>query len=165
MKTINICNIFWICVLALILTSSQGCSQTTEETVPEKEAHDFSLEDLEGKVIKLSQFRGKSWVLLHFWATWCRHCQKSIPWLEQAGKSYSGRLKILAINIGVRDSVEQIRRYKTRYGITYTILYDKRSTVSQRYNIKGVPTYILIDPQGIMRYYFFSPPDLKKFIE
>lgn len=165
MRTLKICNIFWVCALALILTYSQSCSQTTEEAVPKKETHDFSLEDLEGKVIKLSQFRGKSWVLLHFWATWCPHCRKSIPWLEQARKSYSERLKILAINIGIRDSVERARRYKSRYGITYTILYDKGGAVSRRYNIMGVPAYILIDPQGIIRYYSFSPPDLKKFIE
>lgn len=165
MRAIKICNIFWVCALALILMCSQSCSQTAEETVPEKEAHDFSLEDLEGKAIKLSQFRKKSWVLLHFWAIWCPHCRKSIPWLEQAGKSYSGRLRILAINIGVRDSLEHIRRYKKRHGITYTILYDKGSIVSRRYKIVGVPAYVLIDPQGIIRYYYFSPPDLKRLIE
>lgn len=165
MGAIKICNIFWVYALALILMYSQGCSQTAEETISEKEAYDFSLENLEGKVIKLSQFRGKSWVLVYFWATWCRHCRKSIPWMEEAEESYSKKLKILAINIGIRDSLEQIRRYERRHGITYTILYDKGSTISQRYNIMGVPTYILIDPQGIIRYYSFSHPDLKRFIE
>lgn len=165
MRAIKICNIFGVCALALILMCSQSCSQTAEETVPEGKAYDFSLEDLQGKVIKLSQFREKSWVLVNFWATWCRHCRKSIPWMEEAEESYSERLKVLAINIGVRDSVERATQYKRRYGITYTILYDKGSAVSRRYNIRGVPTYILIDPQGVIRYYSFSPPDLKKFIK
>jgi len=148
-----------------MLTCSQGCGQTSEDTLSQKESYDFTLEDLEGKVTSLSQFREKSWVLLYFWATWCPHCGKSIPWMEEAHESYSERLKILAINIGVHDSLKQVRGYKRRYGITYTILYDKGSTVSKRYHIRGVPTYILIDPQGIMRYYSFSPPNLKRFIE
>ncbi|MGK0256554.1 MAG: thiol-disulfide isomerase/thioredoxin, partial [Arcobacteraceae bacterium] len=75
-------------------------------------AINFNATTLEGKQISLEQFKGKKAVWLVFWATWCPYCEKEIPALKDLYKKYNDKLEIIAVNIGVNDSIEKAKDYK-----------------------------------------------------
>ena len=115
-------------------------------------ARDFKLQDLSGKTYQLSAYRQKQPVLLFFWTTWCPFCLKEIQTLNT--KSYASLAKdgvqLLAINAG--ESRQAVERLVRNYSIVFTVLLDEESTVSGDYRVVGVPTFVLIDKNGSIRY-------------
>ncbi len=114
-------------------------------------AFDFTLEDIDGAEHTLSDYRGKKAVLLVFWYLGCPHCVKEIPTLKKLHKEYASKgLKILALN--VYDSREKLKKYAKKNGIEYTILDDSSQEILREYGVMGVPTNILVDLKGVIRY-------------
>lgn len=117
-------------------------------------APDFSLPSIfEEKNIALSDFRNSKYVLLYFWASWCPSCLEARSHVEAFRKRVSPeKLEILAINIGAGDSIESVRKFEKKHPISVPVLFDKGSRVSQSYGIRGVPFFVLVDPQGKIVY-------------
>ena len=114
------------------------------------QAPDFSLKDINGKVVRLSDLRGKV-VLLEFWATWCAPCKETIPALIALDKQYMGRdfaLISIAMDEG-SSAIKRLQEFSSRQKITYPVLMDNQET-SQAYNVRGVPVSFLIDKKGII---------------
>jgi len=109
-------------------------------------APNFTAETLSGKTVSLEQFRGKKAVWLTFWATWCPYCKKEIPALKELHKKYGDKVEILAINIGVNDSIEKAKDYLFEYELPYDAIYSNE--ITRQYEIRGVPTQIIIDIDG-----------------
>lgn len=100
----------------------------------------MSLHDQRGKV-----------VLLDFWATWCRPCQITTPMLARLSARYRDRgLTVVGVNVD-ENGPEAVPFFSRRFGINYPVLYDD-GQVSSRYGIRGLPTLVLIDRQGWIRY-------------
>ena len=116
-------------------------------------ATDFTLMDLEGKTVKLSDYKGKV-VFINFWATWCPPCKKEIPDLEAVNKKLleSGDSVILAVNItdGNRETESIVREYVATNKMDMHVLLDKGGKVasSKEYNITGIPTTYIINKDG-----------------
>ena len=112
-----------------------------------KAAPDFDLQSLEGKSVKLSDFRGKA-VLLNFWATYCGPCKIEMPWFVQMQNEY-GPQGLQIIGIAMDDaSTEDIAKFAKDLGVNYPILLGKES-VGQSYGGVGVlPTTFFIDRNG-----------------
>ena len=130
------------------------------------EAFDFKINSALDRPIQLNSYRNKSWVLLVFWATWCPPCQAEIPELIKISKQYKDKgLEIIAINVGVRDTLYDVKTFIKQKNIPYTVIYDQRSEISNKYSILGIPTNMLIDSSGIIRYRDYSiPDDINKLI-
>ncbi len=112
-------------------------------------AFDFSYPDLEGKTVKLSDYRGK-WVVANFWATWCPPCRKEIPDFVKFKNNYGNKIEILGINNEDAD-IGKIEDFVFEYEINYPVL---RANVYQpsefsRKNTRGLPTTIIFNPQGV----------------
>ncbi|HEB01460.1 MAG TPA: TlpA family protein disulfide reductase [Candidatus Portnoybacteria bacterium] len=105
----------------------------------------FTLEDVEGNRISLSDFQGKN-VLVVFWATWCSYCKKELPDLKNFVQEYKDEIKVLAIDI--REKKEVIRSYIKQNQINFTILLDQEGLVSNDYWVAGTPSHFLIDQEG-----------------
>jgi peroxiredoxin len=134
-------NVFVTSVLAAALLL--GC---TKSESPDSKAADFTLQDMHGKNIKLSDFRGKV-VLIDFWATWCPPCIASVPGLEKIHKSYKNKgLVVLAISMdgGEWDSVKSFMKY---YGITYPVLKGD-DDVAVQYQVRAIPLLLILDREG-----------------
>jgi len=115
-----------------------------------EKAPNFTATTLEGKQVSLEQFRGKKAVWLVFWATWCPYCQKEIPALKELHKKYGDKIEILAINIGVKDSVEKSQDYKFEHDLPYDIIFSNE--ITRLYEVRGTPTQIVIDANGTVAY-------------
>lgn len=111
-------------------------------------APDFTLTDMEGNSVSLSNLKGKV-VFLDFWATWCPPCRESLPHtqsLSQHEKAKSGELVVLAIN--AREEVEQVKQFMQEKGFSFRVLMDKDGAVLDKYKVQGIPTFVLIDREG-----------------
>ncbi len=137
-----------VCVVSLTAATIQAKSAT---------APDFSLKDLSGKTVSLSDLlKFKQKVLIFFWATWCPHCQSALKDLSKK----TGNYKLITVNIG--ESKEIIDRFIRRNSYNFIVLMDDEATVSSDYGVLGIPTFILIEPDSTISYKDYTfPPDLK----
>ena len=114
-------------------------------------ASNFYLRDLNGELVRLSDFRGKV-VLLNFWATWCPPCRKEMPAMQQLYQAYKDKgLEIVAVSVDTASTGE-VRAFVEELGLTFPVLHDRDSLVSRLYSNPGVPSSYLIDPQGKVAY-------------
>ena len=112
-------------------------------------APDFTLKDLDGNSVKLSDFRGKA-VLLNFFTTWCPACRAEMPDLQAAYAANAGQGFVL-LAVDLDESVVSVSAFKQRYGLTFPILLDKGSRVANLYGVVPLPTSYFIDAKGIVR--------------
>lgn len=109
-------------------------------------APDFTLTDLSGKKVSLSDFRGK-WVVLDFWGSWCGWCIKGFPALKEAYSRYGDRLVIIGIDCN--ESESDWRAGVERYEIPWLNLYNGNDRqLYTDYRIEGFPTKAIINPEG-----------------
>lgn len=143
-------------------------AKSEEETVETgiatgDKASDFELVSLEGENVKLSDFHGKR-VILTFWATWCPPCRAEMPdmqkYYEEFGKA--GNVVIVSVNVTKTEShPNRVREFADKYGITFPILLDESSDVTDRYEVAAYPTSFFIDEQGIICYKKVGPMNME----
>lgn len=134
-----------------------------------QKAIDFTLKDLEGKNIRLSDYIGKHVILIDFWATWCIPCVKELPHFQKFHTNYEKEgLKIFAITVDGPETVAMVRPFMERYKYTFPVLLDIESRVIALYNPRVIMPYtVLIDRQGQIRsvHQGYSPGDEIKIEE
>ncbi|SMD05292.1 TlpA disulfide reductase family protein [Pedobacter africanus] len=116
-----------------------------------QQAHDFSQNDVDGKPVKLSDFKGK-YVLLDFWASWCAPCRSENPWVKHMYERYKNKnftvLGVSLDNPGQREAwLKAIKDDK----LTWTNVSDLNgfnNEVAKMYFVQGIPTNFLIGPDG-----------------
>jgi peroxiredoxin len=114
------------------------------------EAPNFQLRDLEGRVIALSQLRGKV-VLVNFWATWCGPCRVEMPAMEQLYRTFSRQeFEILAVSTDPQG-VEVTRPFQQEMGLTFPILHDAEFRVGLAYGARTLPMSFVVDRTGLVR--------------
>lgn len=140
-------------VLALMVAGWGGATEP-QPTVGHA-APDFTAADVRGRPVRLADFRGKTAVLLNFWATWCVPCRREMPTMEQAYRDYkSGGLEILAVSIDVgqpADVAANVALFMEELKLTFPALLDPEMEVARRYRVFGIPVTFLIDREGIIR--------------
>ncbi len=130
-------------VISLIVTAVlAGCTRKSDPG----QAADFTLQDLSGKSVKLSDYKGKV-ILIDFWATWCPPCVASIPGIEKIHKGYKDKgLVVLAVSLddGGWDSVKSFVAEK---GISYPVLKGTEE-VSSQYQVRTIPMLLIVGKDG-----------------
>ncbi len=110
-------------------------------------APDFELQSLDGKNVKLSDFRGKA-VLLNFWATWCVPCKIEMPWFVELQKEY-GPQGFQIVGVAMDDaSTEDIAEFAKQMGVNYPVLLGKESVGQSYGGVAVLPTTFFIDRDG-----------------
>ena len=134
--------------LALILSASLAACNKTGEVIS---APDFTLQNIGGETVSLSDFRGKP-VMLTFWKINCAACQFQMPYIQTAYDEWPNEtIAVLTINVG--DSALAVQNYITSHKLTFPVLLDSRGGVTHTYGVPGVPTTFLIDSDGILKAY------------
>ena len=102
-------------------------------------------------------------VLVDFWASWCGPCRQSLPALNQLQNELDrSQFEVLAINLDMY--AEEGRRFLEAYPVDYTVLKDVEGQTSRAYDIMGLPSSVLISPDGTVVSHFqgFHPDHIKK---
>jgi thiol-disulfide isomerase/thioredoxin len=116
--------------------------QLVGQTAPE-----FELQSLEGRNVKLSEFRGKA-VLLNFWATYCGPCKIEMPWFVELQKEY-GPQGFQIVGVAMDDaSTEDIAKFAKEMGVNYPILLGKESVGDSYGGVGVLPTTFFVDRGG-----------------
>lgn len=112
-------------------------------------APDISLYDLDGKEVRLSDFRGEV-VMLNFWATWCPGCREEMPSKETLYQQYKEKgFVILAVD--VKDNQEKVKKFMKEKNLTFPVLLDWNEAICEEYEILYFPTTFIIDQNGVIR--------------
>jgi thiol-disulfide isomerase/thioredoxin len=123
--------------------NTASAPRITQSTI----APDFSLESLDGKTLRLSDFRGKA-VLLNFWATWCGPCKIEMPWFVDLQNQY-GSQGLQIVGVAMDDgSKEDIAKFAKDMGVNYPILIGKDSVGDQYGGVPALPQSFLIARDG-----------------
>lgn len=110
------------------------------------EAPGFTLPDLQGKNVSLSDFRGK-WVVLDFWGSWCGWCIKGFPALKEAYQKYGD--KLVVIGIDCNESEADWREGVKKHELPWINVYNGMDrSLYEAYNITGFPTKAIVNPEG-----------------
>lgn len=113
-------------------------------------APDFQLTNLDGELVRLSDFKGEV-VVVNFWATWCPPCRAEMPSMQHAwDKLQDQDVMLLAIHVGGNE--DKIWSFVGDYEINFPILIDADSSVADAWPMKGLPSTFVIDPQGRIAY-------------
>ncbi len=122
------------------------------------EAIEFTLPDLDGKPVRLSDFRGKV-VFLNFWATWCKPCEDEIPSMQILYESLKDQpFEIVAVSVDT-EGPDVVKKFVKEYGITFTVLHDRKGKVKEEYKTTGVPETFIIDQNGVIAEKIWGPRD------
>ena len=140
-----------ICLAAMVITVVAGCSKERPMPLPKEgsSAPDFTVKDLSGRDVRLSDLRGKV-VLVNFWATWCPPCRGEIPSMMKLNSAMAGKpFQMLAISIdeGGKDAVQGFFRES---GASLPALLDTDQKVSKLYGTTGVPETFVVDKKGVI---------------
>lgn len=125
---------------------NQGASGPQVGDLAPQTAFD-SLDD--GSKSTLEDFNGQ-WVLVNFWASWCKPCEEEAPALEQLYKRYRDE-EFTVIGIATRDASDDSRKFVRDFGLTYPQFRDRDGSVNQAWGTTGVPETFLVDPEGVVR--------------
>ena len=113
-------------------------------------APDFSIADMDGEVFSLASTRGR-WVFLHFWASWCGPCREEMPAIQKMStKIDSDLVEIVLVNTA--EDEDTIFSFLGEIGMDMNSLMDADGQVTEKYRPRGLPTTILIDPDGMVQY-------------
>jgi len=109
-------------------------------------AIDFTLKDLEGNDVSLSDYEGKI-VLLNFWATWCGFCDLEMPDLERL---YTVNEDVVVLGVNVGEDLDLVKEYVDEKKISFPIVLDETTDIASDYLVSGLPTTYFIDENGMI---------------
>lgn len=125
---------------------------------PGEPAPNFQLRDMNGRVVALSDLRGKV-VLLNFWATWCGPCRVEMPAMERLYRAYDRKdFEILAVSTDAQG-VAVTRPFQQENKLTFPILHDADFRVGLSYGARTLPMTFMVDREGIVRQHIFGARD------
>lgn len=153
--------------------SNQPTMNTTTNQHPlvGKEASDFELKDMQGKTVKLSDYKGKK-VYLKFWATWRGPCRQSMPELEKLVKDTDRDFEILTIMApglqGEKIEEKFVKWFDQQDYKSVPVLYNPDGSSFADYQVRSIPTEVFIDSHGKIGHVqlgAISNEDAKKLIK
>ncbi|KGJ95014.1 TlpA family protein disulfide reductase [Colwellia psychrerythraea] len=128
-----------------------------------KPAPDFTLKSMAGTNLKLAEQRGKI-IVINFWASWCGPCRKEMPVLQKFYNKYQD-LGVSVWGINVEQENQAGRDFLADLNLSFPILFDASNTISATYQVEAMPTTIIVDRDGLVRYAFkgYKPGYEKKY--
>lgn len=160
MKNIRILTLL-IPAILLISCSSNGDKQASESTqarsnvvppglVDEDKAKELiqnaTFTDLEGNEVSIDRFEGKV-VLIDFWETWCGPCLQVFPAMDKLRDEYENEFEVLAVTVGLSDSIEDARNFASENDYDFNYLIDTNNVFDQL-GASGIPFKVLVNPDG-----------------
>ena len=144
--------VLFVIVLVPIIVLCSGNSAVKSNAnyntgvVYSEKAPDFTLKSIDGKTIKLSDYKGKI-VIIDFWATWCGPCRKGIPDLIEIQKQYPKDVVVLGISVD-RETAKDVAPFVKNNKINYSVALFTEDVIKSFGGINSIPTSFVIDKKG-----------------
>jgi len=153
---------FRTAVLATALLATAWPAAAADGAVP---APQFSLASRAGGEVSLADLRGQV-VMINFWASWCGPCRQEFPALDQIYAKYKP-MGFTLVAINVESEKADAEKFLSATPASFPILFDPDNTVSGKYGVSAMPTTVLVDRQGRVRWQHraYKPGDEAKYIE
>ncbi len=133
--------------------ADEGGQASTDSEQPHmlgKVAPNFTLADLDGKKVSLSDYKGRP-VLVNFWATWCGPCKVEMPWFEELRKQYAAQgFEVLGLTDDVDAGKDEIAKTARKTGVTYPILLTDGKVQTAYGGLDVLPMSFYVDRKGIV---------------
>ena len=117
---------------------------------PATPAPDFTLHAMSGRDMRLKEQRGRV-VMVNFWATWCAPCRQEMPQLNRLYEKYRSS-GFMLFGVNVDDDPSKAAEVAAKLGVTFPVLLDANKSVSKLYDLNTMPSTVLIDREGTVRY-------------
>ena len=111
-----------------------------------------AVQTLEGGAANLSQWIGKTPVVMEFWATWCPNCKELEPAMIAAARKHGDRVKFVAVAVSVNQSPERVRRYQAQHKVPMTFVYDHEGNATDVYDVPATSYVVVLDRAGKVVY-------------
>ena len=131
--------------------------ETTHPTEPDYAAPDFTMLDMDGNWVNLSDFVGKP-IILNFWASWCGPCKSEMPDLQKFYEKYGEDIHFILVNCtdGSRETVDTAKAFLAMSGYTFPVYFDTTSMGAYTYGANSIPLTYFIDAEGNLVAYYMS---------
>lgn len=131
-----------------LLLSFASCGGST--VLEPKPATDFSLADINGKQVRLSELKGNV-VLLNFWETWCAPCRVEMPWFVDFQQKYKDRgFVVLAVSLDA-EGWKVVKPFAEKFQLNFPVVVGDNSLVEKYGGLSVLPTSFVIDKEGNIR--------------
>lgn len=153
----------YLCILVLAGLGFAGCRQHAADPSRPKESSiatgeigsrmpEFSVKDLQGRPVSSADLRGKV-VLIDFWATWCQPCKQEMPGYQKLLDRYGSQgFAVIGFKFDTMKDTEDPAWFAKRLGVHYPLVVATDEVKDKFGGIPGLPTTLLYDRQGILRY-------------
>jgi peroxiredoxin len=132
-------------------TSGQDLADAAGRSLIGKPAPRLVVKTIDGDTIDLGSLYGRQAVYLKFWATWCVPCRQQMPHFQHAFETAGPDMEVIAVNTGFNDSLDAVRTYRQRLGITMPIVIDDGS-LAAAFGLRVTPQHIVIGRDGRILY-------------
>jgi peroxiredoxin len=138
-------------VRSLILSAAMAAASiASAPTIVGKDAPDFALRGLDGRNLRLSEFRGQV-VLVNFWTRSDGDSRQQMPALDRINITYQ-RAGLVVLGVSVDDDLRRSKEFAAAMGVSYPILFDTGTQIGKDYLLQKMPMTILVDRSGVVRY-------------
>jgi peroxiredoxin len=134
----------------LTVSSFVAASMAAAPTLVGKDAPDFVLKGMDGRNLRMSEYRGQV-VLVNFWARWAGDSRQEMPALDRINTTY-GRAGLVVIGVSIDEDLARAREFAGAMKVSYPILFDTGSDIGRDYQLQKMPMTILVDREGIVWY-------------
>lgn len=128
----------------------QGAPEGFKLVQPRQRAPEIGLQDMGGKTHRLAGYAGRV-LVVNFWATWCPPCRKEMPSLNRAAYAL-GAEKVRFVGVNIGETAGAVTAFLQRYRVDFPVLLDTRQEVVRRWPVLGLPTTVIVDPDGNIAY-------------
>ena len=135
---------------AIALVATLASPLATGAVATQSSAPDFTLRTMNGPNLRLAEQRGRV-VMVNFWATWCGPCRQEMPQLDRLYQKYKSSGFVL-LGVNVDDDARKAADVAAKLGVTFPVLLDTDKAVSKLYDLSTMPSTVIIDRDGKVRY-------------
>ena len=134
----------------LALSAWFAAASAAAPTLVGRDAPDFVLKSLDGRNLRLSEYRGQV-VLVNFWARWVSDAREELPALDRIHSTYQ-RAGLVVLGVSVDEDARRARDFAGAMKVRYPILLDTSPEIGRDYLLERMPVTILVDRAGVVRY-------------